>query len=161
MKSISTDGWGFWEWYGLREVVVEGQADQKFKNMGLIDPEYREAETKIGNYIFKSELVSLNADPRLEMLWQGHLSTFKNCGRDCHNIRGEMIKDDRCKACGGGFDDETGERVLVCQQCGNETDKLFGHVMGDLDFCKTCNDAKRQQSRPCGMCGSKRWDCCC
>ena len=50
MKNISTDGWGYWEWYGIRKIVVEGKTDQKFKDMGLIDPEYKKVKTKRGQH---------------------------------------------------------------------------------------------------------------
>ena len=160
-NKIDTSNWGYWEWYGLYKVVVQKQSDTTIKKLGLISPIYEKITQQVGDLkMHSSELVSLNADPRLEQLWLDRLGTFNNCGRSCSNFQGRMTKDDRCKTCGANFLDGVPE--MVCQECGCKTDALFGHIMGDLSFCKSCNEAKRLSSGgPCRMCNKLLWNCCC
>ena len=170
-EAIDTSRWGYWEWNGLRKVVVNKDVDQHMKSLGFITVEYDRWERRY-TYIAAdgSEKTGKSSgatarltwvDPRLEALWRNHIGTVNNCGFECRNIQLKVTPDGRCHTCGATFDAD-GNPSRVCQGCGVEAETLHGHIMGSPDFCKKCDDAKRASSGgPCRMCGKKYWDCCC
>jgi hypothetical protein len=54
---------------------------------------------------------------------------------------------------------------LVCEECGAETDHLYGWVLEAPKLCETCYEKAVQEEkragRVCGLCGTVRKNCMC